>query len=152
MSKIFCIFQNDTLFCAIITWFIAQFLKIPFLYLTKGEFSLHRFWGSGGMPSSHTAVIISASNMIGALHGYNSDIFALSLVMASIVMYDATGVRRQTGEQSTIINQIIKRIFLEGDSISDNDLKELVGHTPLEVMGGFILGLIISTIYLAIMK
>lgn len=152
MRSIFNIFQNNALLCSFIAWFVAQALKIPFLYITKGIFTMKRFWGSGGMPSSHTAVVVSLSNIIGALHGYDSEIFALSFIIASIVMYDAAGVRRQTGKQTTIINQIIKKVFLEGDSITDNDLKELVGHTPLEVLGGFILGLVVSTVYLALMK
>lgn len=104
------------------------------------------------MPSSHTAVVVALSNMVGAQQGYSSDMFALTFILSAIVMYDATGVRQQTGKQTTVINQIIKKVFINGDSITDNDLKELVGHTPIEVLGGFILGLVVSAVYLAIMK
>lgn len=152
MSSLFDIFNNDTLKCTLIAWFVAQALKILFLYIIKGEFKLDRFWGSGGMPSSHTAVVVALSNMVGAQQGYSSDMFALTFILSAIVMYDATGVRQQTGKQTTVINQIIKKVFINGDSITDNDLKELVGHTPIEVLGGFILGLVVSAVYLAIMK
>lgn len=152
MSSLFDIFNNDTLKCTLIVWFVAQALKILFLYIIKGEFKLDRFWGSGGMPSSHTAVVVALSNMVGAQQGYSSDMFALTFILSAIVMYDATGVRQQTGKQTTVINQIIKKVFINGDSITDNDLKELVGHTPIEVLGGFILGLVVSAVYLAIMK
>ncbi len=141
--------QNHIIICATVAWFFAQLLKIPFLYLTDRVFSLKRFWGSGGMPSSHTSLLVSASVLIGYLHGYNSALFGLSVIITSVVMYDATGVRRETGAQSTVINEIIRRIF-EGEKISDKDLKELVGHTPLEVWGGFILGITVAWIYISI--
>lgn len=152
MSSLLDIFNNATLKCTLIAWFIAQALKILFLYIIKGEFKLNRFWGSGGMPSSHTAVVVALSNMVGAQQGYSSDMFALTFILSVIVMYDATGVRQQTGKQTTVINQIIKKVFIDGDSITDNDLKELVGHTPIEVLGGFVLGIVVSAVYLAIMK
>lgn len=99
-----------------------------------------RFFGSGGMPSSHTAFVVSLALAVGAAEGFGSTTFALSFTLAAIVMYDATGVRRETGIQAQVINEILRRVFVNGEPIADDDLKELVGHKPLEVLGGAVLG------------
>ena len=100
------------------------------------------------MPSSHTAMVVSAAVMVGAINGFASGSFAIAVVLASIVMYDATGVRRETGRQATIINQILKDVLINGKPISDAELKELVGHKPIEVAGGALVGLAVSGIYI----
>ena len=97
MHAIWEIFFNHVLIAALIGWFVAQGLKIPIHYLVEHEWDLSRFHGSGGMPSSHTAMVVSAAIMIGATNGYASGVFAVAVVVALIVMYDATGVRRETG-------------------------------------------------------
>ena len=145
------VFYNQPIICALIGWFVAQGLKIPLYFLVEHKWDLKRFVGSGGMPSSHTAMVVSLGIMVGATQGFASAEFAICFVLASIVMYDAAGVRRETGTQATVINQILKDFLLNGKHISDEELKELVGHTPLEVLCGAILGLIISGIYLLMM-
>ena len=140
MHAIWEIFFNHVLIAALIGWFVAQGLKIPIHYLVEHEWDLSRFHGSGGMPSSHTAMVVSAAIMIGATNGYASGVFAVAVVVALIVMYDATGVRRETGRQATVINQILQDVLINGKPISDAELKELVGHKPIEVAGGALVG------------
>lgn len=142
------IFSNHVLLAALIGWFAAQTLKIPIHYLVEHEWDIHRFHGSGGMPSSHTAMVVSAAVMVGALNGFDTGLFAVMLVMAMIVMYDAMGVRRETGKQAIIINQILRDVLINGKPISDAELKELVGHKPIEVAGGALLGLVVSVVYI----
>lgn len=117
----------------------------------RKEMGLAPLFGSGGMPSSHTAFVVSLTLMIGATQGFDSAIFALSFTMAAIVMYDATGVRRETGKQAVIINEIVQKMFVNGESITDEELKELVGHTHVEVIGGVIVGLLTAGLFLLFM-
>jgi len=145
------ILHNHVLFAALIGWFLAQALKIPIYYLVEGKWDWHRFHGSGGMPSSHTSMVVSASIMLGALNGFDSALFAAALVFSSVVMYDATGVRRETGRQAEIINQILQDVLINGRPISNVELKELVGHKPIEVAAGAILGIAIAVVYLLIL-
>ena len=142
LHNILGLFSNQVLLCCITAWFVAQALKIPTYYLVEKKWDWHRFFGSGGMPSSHTAFVVSLTLMIGATQGFDSAIFALSFTMAAIVMYDATGVRRETGKQAVVINEIVQKMFVNGESITDEELKELVGHTHVEVIGGVIVGLL----------
>lgn len=151
MHPISGILHNHVLFAGLIGWFLAQALKIPIHYLVEKEWDFSRFHGSGGMPSSHTAMTVAATAMVGALHGYDSAVFAVSLIFTTVVMYDATGVRRETGRQATIINRILDTVLVKGQSISDVELKELVGHKPIEVACGFLLGLAIAAVYILIL-
>ena len=112
LHNILGLFSNQVLLCCITAWFVAQALKIPTYYLVEKKWDWHRFFGSGGMPSSHTAFVVSLTLMIGATQGFDSAIFALSFTMAAIVMYDATGVRRETGKQAVIINEIVQKMFV----------------------------------------
>ena len=140
MHNLLDIFSNRILWCAVTAWFVAQALKIPTYWLVEKKLDLMRFFGSGGMPSSHTAFVVSLAIMIGAVEGYDTALFALSVVLASIVMYDATGVRKETGKQGEVLNEILRKVFVDGEPIADDDLKELVGHTKVEVAGGAIVG------------
>ncbi len=151
MHSILGLGANHVLFAALISWFVAQALKIPIYHHVEHVWDFSRFHGSGGMPSSHSAMVTGTSVMIGGLYGFDSGLFALSVVLAMIVMYDAAGVRRETGTQATVINQILKDMLLNGKKISDEELKELVGHTPLEVAGGALTGLLVAVIYLLIL-
>lgn len=148
MHPIWEVFSNHVLIAALIGWFVAQGLKIPIYYLVEHKWDIHRFHGSGGMPSSHTAMVVSASIMQGSLYGYDSAVFAVTAIIACIVMYDATGVRRETGKQAMVINRILQDVLINGKPISDEELKELVGHKPIEVAGGALVGLLVSGIYL----
>jgi uncharacterized protein len=139
---------NRAAISSLIAWFIAQALKVPLYYRVEHVWDWRRFVGSGGMPSSHTAMVVALAISVGALEGFDSAVFAVCLVLAFIVMYDAMGVRRETGTQATVINQILKDVLINGKRISDEELKELVGHTPFEVLGGFVIGTVASLVYL----
>ncbi len=136
------ILSNQVLWCAISAWFVAQGLKIPIYYLLEKKLDWGRFFGSGGMPSSHTAFVVSLTLMIGAVEGFDSALFAACTVLSAIVMYDASGVRRETGIQGQVLNEILQKVFVDGQPITDVELKELVGHTKIEVAGGFIVGIL----------
>ncbi|NLI20657.1 MAG: divergent PAP2 family protein [Clostridiales bacterium] len=139
---------NHVVICSPIAWFVAQALKVPLYYRVEHRWDWGRFIGSGGMPSSHTAMVVALSIAVGTLEGFQSALFGICFVLSTIVMYDATGVRRETGTQATVINQILKDVLINGKRISDEELKELVGHTPFEVLGGFVLGAITAITYL----
>ncbi len=148
MQNILGLFSNQILICCLTAWFVAQALKIPTYYLVEKKLDWMRFFGSGGMPSSHTAFVVSMTIMIGATQGFDTAIFALAFTLSAIVMYDATGVRRETGKQAVVINEIVEKLFVNGEPITDEELKELVGHTKVEVLGGFLVGLLTAVIFL----
>lgn len=130
------------LWAAFVAWFMAQILKVIIPLLQVQKFNIRRFIESGGMPSSHTAMVIALTTSIAKYEGFQSTGFAIALVFSSIVMYDASGVRRAAGKQAVILNEIIRDIYHH--KYQGNFLKELIGHTPLEVLAGFILGLVVG--------
>lgn len=135
---------NYLLSISLTGWLVAQVLKTLINGLFLGKFSLERMWGSGGMPSSHSATVCSLVVAAARLYGPDSAIFALAFIMAIIVMYDAMGVRRETGEQAKILNRMLTD-WMEAESanspfLGDKKLKEMVGHTPFEVLGGAVVG------------
>lgn len=144
------LFENEILVCAFISWTIAQGLKVLIHWLIKRELNWRRMFGMGGMPSSHTAFFISVAMMVALREGMNSTSFALAFSVASVVIYDAMGVRYQTGKQSKVINQILREMLLEGKKLTEEKMQELVGHTPLEVMFGAIIGLTVPIIYVSL--
>lgn len=139
------LFTNTIFQSAFYAWLIAQVLKVFTFYLTQKEFDLFRLIGSGGMPSSHSALVMGLSTSIGLKHGWNSSIYILSLVFSLIVMYDASGVRRAVGKQAIILNRMIKNYY-QKKNIENVKLKELVGHTPVEVFFGAALGIFIANL------
>ena len=148
IHQITSLFHNDILICALVAWLIAQGLKVPIYWWVEKELNWQRFFGSGGMPSSHSAFVVAVGLMVGIRVGFESPEFAICFVLAAIVMYDAAGVRRETGTQATIINQIIRDVLINGKPISDEELKELVGHTPLEVLAGAIVGVLTTLAFI----
>lgn len=130
---------NSILKVAFWAWLIAQLLKFPINVLMYGRLDLKRLLGSGGMPSSHSALVMAMSVNVGRNLGWDSPLFALAAVLAGIVMYDAAGVRRAAGRQAEVLNKIIEEIY-QGSHISQERLKELIGHTPFEVLMGAALG------------
>lgn len=133
------IWNNLWLWIPVITWFLVQFLKVIFELLKYKKLNLRRMWGSGGMPSSHSALVCSLATSIGLTEGVGSQLFAITVALAAIVMYDASGVRRAAGKQAKILNQIIEN---EGENINVQEkLIELLGHTPLEVYVGAAIGI-----------
>lgn len=145
------IFYNRTLLCALSGWFLAQAIKIPTYYIVEKKWDWHRFFGSGGMPSSHTAMVVAMALSVGVFDGFSTPEFAMSFVLAAIVMYDASGVRRETGRQGQVINEILQKVLVDGKPISDSELKELVGHSPLEVLGGAIVGVMVALFWLIVL-
>ncbi len=136
---------NRIFLAAAISWLVAQSLKVLLTFWVEKEIKIERMHGSGGMPSAHTATIVSASTAIGIVEGWSSSIYALSLIMAFIVMYDASGVRRSVGKQAKWLNDIIFD-FYKHKHVEEEKLKELIGHKPTEVVVGAILGIIIANI------
>jgi len=128
-----------------ITWILNQTLKISLYYFTEKKWNIGRFFGAGGMPSTHSAISMSVAVAIGFAEGWDSSIFALALIVSMIVMADAAGVRRATGEQAKVLNKIILEFF-EEIKIRDERLREWVGHTPFEVIVGALFGMIMSAI------
>lgn len=139
--------SNYPLMTAVLSWFVAQVLKTAIdAYFNKG-INWERMTGSGGMPSSHSSTVVSLAVAIGVSYGVDSTLFALALIFAIVVMYDATGVRRETGKQAVILNRLLldNPFSWTGEEI-DKKLKEYVGHTPLQVLMGAILGVLIALI------
>jgi len=142
------LFSNRVLICAVVSWFMAQFLKVPLYWMIEKKLDWRRFFESGGMPSSHSSFVVSLALMVGFTEGFGTAAFAITFTLAAIVMYDAAGVRRETGTQAVVLNTLIRDLLIDGKPISDDKLKELIGHTPLEVGAGALLGIIITVLCL----
>lgn len=149
-------FTNPVMIVPVIAWFTAQLFKVIIKLLVDHEFSIERLFGDGGMPSGHSATVSSLAVMCGWNFGLHSGIFAVSAVFAIIVMHDATGVRRETGKQALTIKQlaeIVNGMFLGKDEeIRTEKLKEFVGHTPMQVFFGSLLGIIVAVVAAVILK
>lgn len=137
------LFSNKVLWTAVAGWFAAQVLKGLFWFFKDKRIDFERFVGPGGMPSSHSAFVTALSVAVGLSEGFNSAFFAISVVFALVVMYDASGVRRAAGKQAEILNKIVDDMQ-HYHTIREERLKELLGHTPVEVLGGAILGIILA--------
>ena len=137
--------HNRIFVSAVLGWFIAQVLKtIIHMFLTK-QFVAERMIGSGGMPSSHSATVCALATATGMVYGGGSFEFAIAVILAIIVMHDAMGVRRETGIQAKVINEMLEIFTNMGKKMSPEEkLKEFVGHTPLQVLAGAILGILIA--------
>ncbi len=140
------ILANHVLLVSLSAWFIAQLIKVLIDLVAFHRLDLKRLTGAGGMPSSHTALATALAFSVGKAAGWDSVIFAVAGVVAGIVMYDAAGVRRAAGKQAEAINQIIGDVY-RGKQISQDRLKELIGHTPFEVLVGALLGVFIAAIF-----
>ena len=135
-------FTNPILLCAAFSWFAAQLIKLITTPCYKKDFSvMHTLFGTGGMPSSHTAVVCATTFSCGVLYGYDSAIFAVSAVFAMVVMKDAVSVRREAGKQAGVINQITEEMGKRKKRFMSVSLPELLGHTPLQVIFGALLGI-----------
>lgn len=134
---------NRVLQASIIAWASAQILKFAIDLLWRRKLNFRALTTMGGMPSSHSAAVSSLATGIGIADGLGSTVFALAAWFAVVTMYDAAGIRRAAMMQARILNQIIKELF-EGHPISDTKLRELLGHTPIEVLVGMLLGIVIA--------
>ena len=163
------IFSNYLINVAFVAWFSAQVLKTLFAFWQTKTFIPERLVGAGGMPSSHSSLVCSLALATAKKLGYNSPEFAITVVLAAIVMYDAMGVRRAAGEQAKVLNKLMDGFKLENflwnekefsdeiegedeleekkdelEELKDVKLKEFLGHTPLEVLGGALLGILVA--------
>jgi len=138
-------YKNKILMTTISAWLIAQTIKVVIGIFRQKRFDFRWFIGSGGMPSSHAAGAACLATSIGLNCGFSSVYFALAFVFAIVVMFDAQGVRRSTGKQARILNKIMEDIYWQG-KIQEIRLRELIGHTPVEVIMGLILGITIALV------
>lgn len=142
MSVLEDVITNKAITIPIFAWFTAQFIKVVSRLVVERRLDFTMFVSSGGMPSSHSSFTVSLAIVIGKSYGWNSGLFALAVAFAFIVMYDAAGVRRAAGKQAKVLNKLVHshlgRIEFEGK------LKELIGHTPLEVLMGALLGILLG--------
>jgi len=137
------VFQNHVLLSALIAWGLAQGLKIPLDYLHSRRWNWALLLSVGGMPSSHAALVVAVTHAVGLYNGFETSQFAICVVICMVVIYDATGIRRQAGIHAQTINILVEEL-LKGHPISENQLREVLGHTPLEAVGGFMLGLVVT--------
>ncbi len=147
--------NNNIILVTLLGWFVAQVAKVIINAIVNKKWSLERLVGDGGMPSCHSATVCSAATICGWVYGFDSVVFAIMFVLAIVVMHDAMGVRRETGKQASIIKEIadiLNNTVIEDDEddINIKKLKELVGHTPLQVVMGAILGTIIALLFVLI--
>ncbi len=136
-------FQNRILWAAIVSWFIAQVIKIILDMAKNKTLNPRLITSSGGMPSSHTSSVVAMSVAVGLTEGFGSVFFAISAVFSMVTMYDAAGVRRAAGKQAEVINMLVTNLENSGIKL-DKQLKELLGHSPVEVFAGAILGIIVG--------
>ena len=137
--------ENKVLIGTLAAWLIAQGLKPPMEYLRSHKWKWHMLLSAGGMPSSHSALLVGATHGIGLFVGFDSALFALAVAITMIVVYDAAGVRRQAGMHAERINVLFDEL-LSGHIWDTNELREVLGHTPLEVIGGVLLGVVVATV------
>lgn len=138
------ILNNQILRITLFAWAIAQFLKVFIVLWTQKKWDFTRLVGAGGMPSSHSALVTALATGIGRDYGFDSGEFALALTIALVVMYDAAGVRRAAGKQAEVLNQILDDLYHHRVEFNRERLKELLGHTPVEVLAGAGLGIIVG--------
>lgn len=132
---------NPTFMSGIVAWTIAQVLKVFTTFFVERRWDFKMLLGSGGMPSSHSALCVALTTSVAICHGISDALFPVCLGFSLIVMYDATGVRRHAGMQAEVLNLIVEDLF-QGHPVSEKKLKELLGHTPLQVGAGAIVGII----------
>ena len=135
--------KNQMFFTVLMAWLIAQTIKVAIGVVREKRFNFKWFVGSGGMPSSHAATVSALATAVGLTYGFASPLFAITFFLAFIIMFDAQGVRRQSGHQAEALNQIIEDIYLN-KGIQQERLKELLGHTPIQVFIGAAIGILVA--------
>lgn len=139
--------NNKALWVSVLSWAIAQLMKTILVLLKTKKFDPVLLLSSGGMPSSHSSSVTALSTAIGLQMGFDSPLFAISAVISMVVMYDAAGVRRAAGKQAAVLNIFMENMehFIENLEV-DERLKELLGHTPIEVAAGAVLGIVVAVL------
>ena len=138
---------NRIIDCALLSWFLAQLTKVLLDLVLERKFVFSRFVSSGGMPSSHSALVVSCTAAVGKSVGVASPLFAVCVIFSAVVMYDACNVRRSAGDTARIVNKLLQQVEkLSAQDVAD-DLKIIMGHTPLQVFVGALLGLIVGLVW-----
>ena len=139
------LFQNRVLITMLTAWFLAQVIKIPLDFMSTRRWNWALLLSVGGMPSSHSSLLTSATVATGLHYGFDSPLFAIGVAITMVVTYDAAGVRRQAGIHAQRINIVFQELF-RGHPVDQKELREVLGHTPLEVTGGVLFGIVVATI------
>ena len=134
---------NKYLYVTFLLWLCIQIFKVIYDLVTTKKFNFKRIIGAGGMPSSHSAVVTCLATLVGKAEGTDSIMFAMATIFALVVMYDAAGVRRAAGKQAHLLNKIIETPGLTGVEVQER-LVEVLGHTPLQVIVGATLGIVVG--------
>lgn len=137
---------NRFLWGAILSSLIAQLIKVVATLVKTGKFDFSRLVGTGGMPSAHSASVMTLTTMVGLSQGFGSPLFGVVAFFSLITMYDAAGVRKAAGEQARVLNVMVEEL-MKGHPISDVELKELLGHTPKEVLVGALMGIALGVLF-----
>lgn len=137
------VINNKFLYVPLIVWFCIQAFKVIYELVTTKKFNFKRIIGAGGMPSSHTAVVTTLAAMVGKSQGFDTPIFAIAVIFSLVVMYDAAGVRRAAGKQARLLNKIVETPGLSGVEVQER-LVEVLGHTPLQVLVGAVIGITVG--------
>ena len=145
MNNILGFIQNKYIYIPFFLCFAIQTFKVIYDLVTTKKFNFKRIMGAGGMPSSHSAIVTGLATLIGKYEGVDTPIFALALIVAFVVMYDACGVRRAAGKQAALLNKIVETPGLSGVQVSER-LVEVLGHTPTQVIVGALIGVIVGLI------
>jgi acid phosphatase family membrane protein YuiD len=138
------LFENHVIVVTMVSWLLAQSIKLIIDKIRFREVDFTRIVGAGGMPSSHSAFVTSLATSIAFQNGLNSTEFALAFSFAAVVMYDAAGVRRSAGKQAVVLNKIVHDLYSKEHTIKKERLKELIGHSPVEVFAGAVLGILVA--------
>lgn len=141
--NLFDVFQNKALIAGLTAWLLAQIIKLPLDYFRTRKWNWSLMLTTGGMPSSHSSLMTATVFAIGLYHGFADPVFALGVAITMVVVYDAAGVRQQAGIHAQRINVLFDEL-LHGHPVNQRDLREVLGHTPLEVAGGILLGLVVG--------
>ncbi len=145
MNDFIAFVQNKYIYIPFFLWFGIQLFKLIYDLCTTKKFNFKRIMGAGGMPSSHSAVVVGLATLIGKYEGVDTPLFALAFLMAFVVMYDACGVRRAAGKQASLLNKLIETPGLTGIQVSEK-LVEVLGHTPVQVFVGAVIGFVVGLI------
>ncbi len=145
MNNIIGFIQNKYIVVPFLLWFFIQLFKVIYDLVTTRKFNFKRILGAGGMPSSHSAVVVGLATLIGKYEGVDTPMFAIALILACVVMYDAAGIRRAAGKQAKLLNKLIETPGLTGVEVSER-LVEVLGHTPFQVIVGALIGLVVGII------
>ena len=148
---LFEIITNKVLIIPLCSWAIAQLLKVIIVLIQKKQLDLRYLVISGGMPSSHSAFVSALAASVALIEGFGSTAFGISAILALVIMYDAAGVRHSVGQQSVVLNRIIRELRLRRPVVElGRDLKEFIGHTQFQVIIGGLIGIIVTLLWLAI--